>query len=84
MACLLTAGARLHVRLAVGEVALHVLPALVAAHLADLQPGLERGTCRRKVEGGLAGEDPAGRQAHVGVIAAEADATDHRLPLRFP
>ncbi|HEV8190757.1 MAG TPA: hypothetical protein VGP82_04630 [Ktedonobacterales bacterium] len=84
MARLLTAAARLHARLAVGEAALRVVLALVAAHLADLQTGLERGMCRRQVEGGLAGKNPAGRQAHVGAIEAEADATDHRLHLQLP
>jgi hypothetical protein len=67
----------------VGEAMLGMHLALVAAYHAGLYTRLQRSARRGKVEGGLAREDPAGRQAHVGAIAAEADAADHRLHLRL-
>src|SRR5258706_2715472 len=81
VARLLAAAARLHARPAVNDAVLRVVLALVAAHLAGLHAGLEGSACRRGIEGSLAREDPAGRQADVGAIEAEADAADHRLHL---
>jgi hypothetical protein len=83
VARLLTVTARLHARLAVGIVVLRMRLALVATHSADLHSGLEGGACHSRIEGGLAREHRAGRQAYVGTIAAGANAADHRLHLRL-
>jgi hypothetical protein len=63
----------------VGHAALRVLLALVPAHPTALHTGLKGGARRGTVELGLAREDPAGRQAHVGAIEAELDAAEHLL-----
>src|SRR5689334_13249514 len=58
-----------------------MLLALITTQLARQRTGLEGGARHGGVKGGLAGEDPPGRQADICAVEAEADATDHRLHL---
>src|SRR5919107_1995730 len=60
-------------------VVLGVLLTLVPARLASLGAGLQDGLRCLRLEGRLAGEDLAGRVAHVGTVKVEANAAYQHL-----
>ena len=83
IACFLTASAGVSTDATVFHAMLAMFLALVAAEFAGLSACLEKCPTQRRLEGGLAGQNVAGRGADISAIQVEANTADQRLHLLF-